>query len=205
MQAKGVDVQTNKTRSGWSIAAIGAIAALLGLFLGSTVLGPEAAIAQETTAPAPGGDPADRDARLRASIRVALRDLVADGTISADQADAVASHLAGRPNFIGRRLHRIHAGLDVAAATIGVSESELVEAVRDGQSVAEVAEANGVEAQTVVEALVAEVSARVDEAVASGDLEDDRAAEIKAEAVERITDFVNSELRRGRGDIAPAA
>ena len=198
-------MQTNKRLSGWSIAAIGGVAALLGLFLGSTVLGPVAAIAQETTAPAPGGDPVDRDARQRAGIRVALRELVADGTISADQADAVASHLAGRPNFIGPRLHRIHAGLDVAAATIGISESELVEAVRDGQSVAEVAEANGVEAQAVIEALVAEVNARVDEAVASGDLDVDRAATIKAEAVERITDFVNSELRRGRGDMAPAA
>ena len=199
-------MQTNKRLSGWSIAAIGGVAALLGLFLGATVLGPGAAIAQETTtAPAQGGDQVDRDARQTARIRVALNALVADGTISADQADAVASHLAGRPNFFGPRLHRIHAGLDVAAATIGISESELVEAVRDGQSVAEVAEANGVEAQTVIEALVAEVNTRVDEAVASGDLDADRAAQIKAESVERITDFVHGELRRGRGDIAPAA
>ena len=99
----------------------------------------------------------------------------------------------------------MHAGLDLAAATIGISESELVEAVRDGQSVAEVAEANGVEAETVIEALVAEINARVDEAVASGNLDSDRAAEIKVEAVRRITDFVNGELRRGRDDIAPAA
>jgi hypothetical protein len=199
-------VQTNKRLPGWSIAAIGGVAALLGLFLGATVLGPGVAIAQETTtAPAPGGDQVDRDARQTARIRVALNSLVADGTISADQADAVASHLAGRPIFPGRRLHRIHAGLDVAAATIGISESELLGAVRDGQSVAEVAEANGVEAQTVIEALVAEVNARVDEAVASGNLDSDRAAEIKVEAVRRITDFVNGELRRGRDDIAPAA
>jgi len=200
-------VQTNKRLSGWSIAAIGGVAALLGLFLGATVLGPGAAIAQEMTmtAPAEGGNQVDRDARQTARIRVALNALVADGTISADQADAVASHLADRPVFHGPRLHRIHAGLDVAAATIGISESELVEAVRNGQSVAEVAEANGVETQSVIEALVAEVSARVDEAVASGDLDADRAAEIKAEAVQRITDFVNGEFRRGRGDIAPAA
>jgi polyhydroxyalkanoate synthesis regulator phasin len=202
-------VRTNKRLPGWSIAAIGGVAALLGLLLGATVLGAVPAIAQETTtttAPAQGEDQAERDARETARIRAALDALVADGTISADQADAVASHLAGHRNFHGRRLHRIHAGLDVAAATIGITESDLIDGIRDGQSVAEVAEANGVEAQTVIEAILAEINARVDETVASGDLDADRATEIKAQAVERVTDFVNGELGLpGRGHVAPAA
>jgi hypothetical protein len=132
---------------------------------------------------------------------------VTDGTISEEQADAVAAHLANEWDFPGRRLRRFHAGLDVAAATIGITEANLVEALRDGRTVAEVAEANGVDAQAVIDDLVAEVNARVDEAVDDGELDPEQAAEIKANAVGRITDFVNEEMRfqwRGHRP-APAA
>ncbi|HJU81170.1 MAG TPA: hypothetical protein VJ796_05420 [Acidimicrobiia bacterium] len=179
-----------------SMALIGAIAAILGLILGATIFGPQTAGAQETPGPAvpDDGPPAPQIERIRG----ALDGLVADGTISGEQADAVAAHLASQWDFRGRRLHRIHAGLDVAAATIGITEADLVEALGDGQTIAEVAEENGVDAQTVIDDLVAEVNSRVDEAVANGDLDAERAAEIKANAVERITDFVNGELHLRR-------
>jgi hypothetical protein len=57
--------------------------------------------------------------------------------------------------------------------------------------------------QTVIADLVAEVNTRVDEAVANGDLDAERGVEIKANALERITDFVNGEIRLRR--LAPAA
>jgi polyhydroxyalkanoate synthesis regulator phasin len=204
---KGVVVQTNKRIPRWLI--VGGTAALLGLLLGATVLGPGPALAQETTTmgSVPTEDAAEQEARQTERIRASLDALVVDGTISAEQADAVASHLTGRLNLHGRRLHRIHAGLDVAALAIGITERELLEALRDGQSVAEVAATNGVDAQTVIEALVAEVNERVDEAVASGDLDAHRASQIMADAEDRVTDFVNGNLRfrRGRLDVAPAA
>ena len=53
--------------------------------------------------------------------------------------------------------------------------------------------------QTVIDALVADASAKIDEAVADGDLEADRAAELKENLPERITAFVNGELRGGPG------
>ncbi|HEY7584454.1 MAG TPA: hypothetical protein VIB78_12660 [Acidimicrobiia bacterium] len=184
-----------------SMVTIGAIAAILGLLLGATILGPGTADAQETPGPtAPDDGP---PARHMERIRAALDGLVTDGTISAEQADAVAAHLASQWDFHGRRMHRIHAGLDVAAATIGIAETDLVEALRDGQTVADVAEANGVLPQTVIADLVAEVNTRVDEAVANGDLDAERGVEIKANALERITDFVNGEIRLRR--LAPAA
>ena len=190
-----------------STVTIGAIAAILGLLLGATILGPGTAGAQETPAPTAPDPSAEPPARKAERIRGALEALVTDGTISEEQADAVAAHLANQWDFPGRRLRRFHAGLDVAAATIGITEANLVEALRDGRTVAEVAEANGVDAQAVIDDLVAEVNARVDEAVDDGDLDPEQAAEIKANAVGRITDFVNEEIRfqwRGHRP-APAA
>lgn len=186
-----------------STVMIGAIAAILGLLLGATILGPGTADAQETPGPT-APDPSDGPpARQTERIRDALDALVTDGTISEEQADAVAAHLAGQWDFRGHRLHRFHAALDVAAATIGITEAELVEALRDGQTVAEVAEASGIDAQTVIDDLVAEVNTRIDEAAAQGDLDAERVAEIKANVVERITNFVNGEIRFRR--LAPAA
>ena len=51
------------------------------------------------------------------------------------------------------------AGLDAAAEAIGIESEELRTALRDGSTIAEVAEANGVDVQTVIDALVADAEA----------------------------------------------
>jgi hypothetical protein len=49
--------------------------------------------------------------------------------------------------------------------------------------------------------MVAEATQRIDQAVADGDLDADRAAQIKEDLPERLTDLVNGELPRfGPGD-----
>jgi transposase-like protein len=85
------------------------------------------------------------------------------------------------------------AGLDAAAAAIGVESEDLRAALQDGSTIAEVAEANGVEVQTVIDALVAEAETHLDEAVADGKLTEDQAAETKANLPDRITAMVNGE------------
>ena len=125
-------------------------------------------------------------------VREALDDLVADGTITQQQADAVDDALdAARPE----RMHH-HGppgrggpfggfwGLEAAADTIGIDETDLRDALRDGQTIAEVAEANGVEVQAVIDAMVAAAQARVDEAMENAD---ERLADLEA----KITDIVN--------------
>lgn len=89
--------------------------------------------------------------------------------------------------------------LAAAAEAIGVSEEDLRAALLDGQSIADVAAANGVDVETVVDALVADATERIDQAVADGELDADRAEEIKANLEERVTALVNGELRDGRG------
>jgi len=92
---------------------------------------------------------------------------------------------------VGR--HWFRPGLDVAAEALGITEQELRDALRDGSSIAELAEQRGVDLQTVIDALVAEATARIDEQVAEGDLDAERAAELKEQLEQRITDLVERE------------
>jgi uncharacterized protein YidB (DUF937 family) len=95
----------------------------------------------------------------------------------------------------------IRAGLDAAAEALGISVDDLRSALRDDQTIADVAEEHGVDVQTVIDAMVAEATQRIDQAVADGDLDADRAAQIKEDLPERLTDLVNGELPRfGPGD-----
>ena len=64
-------------------------------------------------------------------------------------------------------------------------------ALRDGQTPAEIAESNGIEPQTVIDALVAEMSAELDAKVASGDLTEERAAMIRTQITDMVVGFVN--------------
>jgi prolyl-tRNA editing enzyme YbaK/EbsC (Cys-tRNA(Pro) deacylase) len=84
-------------------------------------------------------------------------------------------------------------GLEAAADAIGVTPEELRTALRDGSTIAEVADANDVDAQAVIDAMVAEATSHIDEAVADGHLDADRAETMKANLVERITALVNGE------------
>jgi hypothetical protein len=117
---------------------------------------------------------------------------IADVPAGAD-APAAADH--GGP---GKRFGRIDLG--VAAEALGMTEDELRTALEeDGTSIADVAADKGVEVQKVVDAIVADVNARIDQAVTDGDLEADRAEELKSGLADRVTEMVNGEFRGGRG------
>ncbi len=121
----------------------------------------------------------------------ALDELVKDGTITQDQADKIKEKLRssmgqGVPPGV------IKAGLKQAAASIGITEDQLIGELKSGKTVAEVAQAHGVDPQKVINDLVGFATAKIDEAVAAGKLSADRANEIKSTLVERITEMVNS-------------
>ena len=80
---------------------------------------------------------------------------------------------------------------DAVANTIGIDLSELITQVRDGSTVAEVATANGVDPQAVIDALVTDLSDRTAAAVDSGRLTQEEADAYLADATERITAWVN--------------
>lgn len=137
-------------------------------------------------------------------LREVLQPLVDDGTLTADQADAVTEHLeAHREERVDDRIDRRQrhgrgvAG-DAAAEALGIEVEELRDALRGGATIADLAEANGVDLQTVIDAIVAEAETRLDEAVANGRMDEDEAAERLADLEERITDRVNG-VRPERG------
>ena len=87
---------------------------------------------------------------------------VAD-TPDGDEA-AVRPQHHGQPHREGRRGHKkVH--LETAASVIGVTADDLKAALQSGQSIADVATANGVDPQTVIDALVAEATDKVTERI----------------------------------------
>lgn len=92
----------------------------------------------------------------------------------------------------GRRGHRGGCDLDEAAAAIGVDEADLRSALDSGDTIAEVAEANGVEVDVVIEAMVDAKSERISEKVTEGRITQEEADAKLAELEARISARVNS-------------
>jgi prolyl-tRNA editing enzyme YbaK/EbsC (Cys-tRNA(Pro) deacylase) len=125
------------------------------------------------------------------------------GPASADSANTAASTASGRAVATAAQCP---GGLADLADVIGISTDDLRGALRDGQTLAEVAEANGVDPQQVVDLLVVNGTERLDAAVAAGRIDQATADERKASLPDRAADLVNGELERhGHGHPRRAA
>jgi hypothetical protein len=87
--------------------------------------------------------------------------------------------------------------LAVAADALGITEDELRTELEGGSSIADVATEKGIDLQTVIDALVADATADIDEKLAAGDIDQERADALKANLTERITDLVERDGLRG--------
>jgi len=129
-------------------------------------------------------------------LRELLQQLVDDGTIDDAQADAVTELLMeNRPDH--PRPGRHHRGPardgEVTAELLGIDVETLRDELRSGNSIADIAEANGVDPQTVIDALVDEAQGHVDLMVEDGRLTADEAATMKERIAERIAARVYGE------------
>jgi uncharacterized protein (DUF433 family) len=75
---------------------------------------------------------------------------------------------------------------EVVAEATGLTTEEVIAALQDGQSVTDIAEAAGVELQTIADALIEQQAARLEEAVEAGRLTQEQADEMLAEMSEHI-------------------
>lgn len=130
------------------------------------------------------------DAEPGSHLAEILAPLVEDGTITQAQADAVvAAMLDARP------MHRHGLGFrgDIAEAVtdvLGLDAAEIRDRLADGRSLADIAEAEGVDPQALVDAIVAERQERLDAAVDAGRLTEEQAAERTDHFAEHAADMV---------------
>lgn len=167
-------------------------------------------------ASANGSSGASLIAFMLGEAQTRLDEAVANGDVSQADVDERLTRITERvTTFVnegpqeGERPHRGHRGprvLGAAAEVIGIEPQAVVEGIRAGGTVADVAAANGSSGQAVVDALVAAASERIDQAVADGRMTAEEGAEKLAGVGERINTFVfeTPELpergeRQGRG------
>jgi hypothetical protein len=171
-----------------AIAAAGAVG--LASLVGAVVAAPAMSAAAVSAVSSVSTDRAE-------IIANALAGLVEDGTLTQEQADAVAETLdeqlpARGPGGFGGP--RGHGGglldLDVAAEELGLTEQALREQLHDGANLAEIAEEQGVDVDDLVTVIVDAAEETLAAAVEDGRLDQERADEIAANLEERVRTFV---------------
>lgn len=79
---------------------------------------------------------------------------------------------------------------DVVAKALGISQEDLMSALRDGKTIAEIAKEKGVDEQKVIDALVADAKTKTAAAVKDGKITQEQADKRLENLTERITKFV---------------
>ncbi len=173
------------------VATIAAAAALM-TGAGAAVINAAPVLAQEVTT------------ETMNPFQAFIQSLIDDGVVSQAQADTIAERAQEQLGDFGRRGHRGGGmrGAEAAAEVIGITVEELREARTAGSTIADVAEANGVDVQVVIDALVAEHEARIAEAVENGRLTQAEADEKLAGVTEHVEAEVNAEFT-GNGNRGP--
>jgi len=159
----------------------------------------------DAAGPADGTEPGQR-------LRDALQELVEDGTLTAEEADAVTTHLVEHrvehraehradrgergghtgPGRLGSRAGGVMS--EAVTDLLGLTPTELREQLRDGATLGDIAETQGVGTDALVAEIVGEVEERIAQGVENGRLDQADADEKLADVEARITDMVENGL-----------
>jgi transposase-like protein len=120
-------------------------------------------------------DPKTVETDVTNAVDAAIQKALTNGKLNSTQAAALKTALDNRvPNFVehtprlaaanlrARVRANVAGALGIAAKTIGVTRQELVTALRNGQTIAQVAHAHNVDPQTVINAIVQAGSQRIE-------------------------------------------
>jgi hypothetical protein len=158
-----------------------------------------------------GIDPDKLNDALKQALENRIDQAVDAGRLTEAQGKAMKQRLESNdlPLFLGPGPafglrgfgHRGFRDLDSAAAYLGVDEDELRERMRDGETLADVAKAEGKSVDGLVTAIVAGTTKRLDEAVTAGRITKAQRDEIVAGLKQRTTEIVNGTFpaMKGRG------
>lgn len=135
---------------------------------------------------------------LAGSVALAATGVVGPAGAQTPTAESMLTQEGGRDQgwFHRFREHRREVRRQVAqltADTIGISREQLRQELASGKSIAQVATDNGVDPSVVAEALVTDANARLDQAVADGKVDEERAAKVEAripQAVDKLLGHV---------------
>jgi hypothetical protein len=141
----------------WAIVAVGLGAGIALLAAGATLIGIVLVV--------------------MASLRIAMLLTMRRRMRAFTNADPTAARAGGRSGQLLQRLARNE--LDVAATAIGIAPDELRRAVDDGRTISAVAADAGIPSRRVVDAVVRDASAKVDRAVAAGNVAPNRARVVR--------------------------
>jgi hypothetical protein len=141
-----------------------------------------------------------------AAAKQQLDQKVAEGKLTAAQRDQIAGQLEARITELvnngrgargagGPAAFRGGALIDTAAGYLGLSRDQLLERVRGGQTLAQIAAAQGKSAEGLIDAMVAAAKQQLDQKVAEGKLTAAQRDQIAGQLEARITELVNN----GRG------
>ena len=104
----------------------------------------------------------------------------------------------------GARVHfNFSSNLDEAAELLGVTGEELKQALREGKSLADLAQEKGVDVQKLIDLHVNAWTQKIDQALNDGKITQEQAEKLKADAVNIATHLVNAKGWPGRPGIMP--
>lgn len=181
------------------VAAILGGAVLLGSIAHGSARSDEPAPVAASAAPVDGENLASEDGK-GGTLRGALDKLVQAGVITAEQRDRILKALeeeqAAQKRKRGQGEKPKPPALKVdllreAAAAIGVDREQLLRELRDEKTIAKVAAKHGLSRDAVVQRMTAAANAKVDEAVAKGQLDATRAAQMKERLAKQIAELVD--------------
>lgn len=155
-----------------------------------------------------GVEPAELTDALRQAFENRIDEAVADGRLTEEQAERMRAHLesgdlpllhgpwGGHGPRDGMGLHHgFPGGLDAAAEALGLSEDELRDALRDGDTLADVAEEQGTSVDDLVRAMVDAARADLENAVEDGRMTDAMRDSMLESLDERIRALVTEGFR----------
>ena len=196
----------------WKIVGIATLVAILGVAaIGAVAFAQDAEEGsgwpfdfgqrfREAVAEVLGISVEEYDAAVETAQGQVVDEAVTEGWLTEDQAEQMRERMAEGfgPGMRGGKFGSMHGGrggfmgapggslLNVAAEQMDMSVQELVEALDEDTSIADVAAEKGVDVQTIADAYLAQLSETLNQAVTDGKLTQERADWMLAQATEQV-------------------